>query len=82
MLSNVSIMITWESCLGKTLYGVLVNFLPNAESLDWSKLNSLADDKINVTEISFGTGKKYYGKNEKMLVTSSFSFSNNFGKHG
>ena len=39
------------------LYDKLYNFksVPNNKILDWSKLNALADDKINVTEkLKFG----------------------------
>ena len=56
--------------------------LPNNKIWDLSKLEALADDKINVIEklkIVIGRVKTMWEK-EKMLVTSIFSFSHNVGK--
>ena len=56
------------------------NSLPNDKIFASTKLEAFADNKINVANsiISlFGKGRKHYGKKEKMLLTSIFSFSLN-----
>ena len=55
-----------------------LNPLPNDKILDWSKLETFADDKVNVTEkLKLILGRV---EREKMLVTSIFSFSHNVFK--
>ena len=40
------------------------NSLPNNNILVWSKFKAFADDKIYVTEICYGKGRKYCGTGE------------------
>ena len=55
------------------------NSLPNDKILDWFKFKAFALDKHeSKIEFCFGTGRKHYGKKEKMLVSSIFSFSHIF----
>ena len=61
-----------------------IQLFTKREILDQSKFEVLADDKINATKnlnLFFGgNGRKHFGKKEKMLVTSVFSFSQNVFK--
>ena len=55
----------------------LFNSLPNDKFLDWSKLNALADDKINVTEkLEFVLRRlrKHYGKSSKCWLLNNYCF--------
>ena len=62
---------------------MVFNSLPSDKILDWSKLKTFADNKINVTEkLKFHLGRveNIVRKGKKMHVTSIFSFSLNFFK--
>ena len=58
------------------------NFFPNDKILDWSKLKAFADDKLNVAKMTNSPliKQKTLWVKEKMLVTSTFSFSHNVFK--
>ena len=52
---------------GNVFYLDNINSLPNDKIFDWSKLKTVADDKINMSEkfkICFGKGRKIVGKGE------------------
>ena len=54
-----------------------VNSSPNDKFLDWSKLEALADNRINVIEKSkfvFGTGRKHCGKRRKCWLPAFSPF--------
>ena len=66
-----------------SLHCNLFNLLPNGKFLDWSKLQELADDKINVTEkIKFciGKGRKHVGKRRKCWSPAFSPFPTMFSK--
>ena len=75
---NPQVMIHIYVCLGLQLTIIFipfyleyfVNSLPNHKILDWSKVEALADDKINVTEqLKFILGRvgNIVGKGERLV---------------
>ena len=62
---------------------LLLTVLTEQQNFRLVQIESIADDKINLTEKTnflFGMGRKHCGKKEKMLVTSIFFFSHNVFK--
>ena len=71
-------LITLPAC-----YCITLHSLSNDEFLDWLKLKSFADDKINVTEkqkFFYGMIGKHYGKRRKCWLPALFPFPTMFSK--
>ena len=70
-----------HGCLQSNLPYIIINSLPNNESLDWSKLKAFVDNKINniKTEIIFGMGRKHCRKRRKFCLPA-FSLPTLFSK--